>query len=100
MTAADRRLIMQTPPSPTVVVAMDGTGNFTTISAAVSMAPNRSAGRYVIQIKAGIYNENLVISRQKMNIMLVGEGMNSTVITGSRNFVDGYTTFTSATLSK
>ncbi|KAI3775629.1 hypothetical protein L1987_50210 [Smallanthus sonchifolius] len=98
MTAADRRL-MQTPPPPTVVVAMDGSGNFTTISAAVSMAPNRSALRYVIQIKPGIYNENVVIPRQKINIMLVGEGMNSTIITGSRNFVDGYTTFTSATLS-
>ncbi|KVH94019.1 Pectinesterase, active site-containing protein [Cynara cardunculus var. scolymus] len=83
MTAADRRL-MQTPPKmlpPTVVVAMDGSGNFTTIGAAIMMAPNRSAGRYVIQIKAGIYNENLVISRQKVNIMLVGEGMNSTIIT-------------------
>ncbi|MFS7933815.1 putative pectinesterase [Helianthus anomalus] len=98
MTAADRRL-MQTPPPPTVVVALDGTGNFTTIGAAVAMAPNRSALRYVIQIKAGVYNENLVIPRQKINIMLVGDGMNSTIITGSRNFVDGYTTFTSATLS-
>ncbi|KAL8234765.1 hypothetical protein R6Q59_020865 [Mikania micrantha] len=98
MTAADRRL-MQTPPQPTVVVAMDGTGNFTTIGAAVSMAPNRSMSRYVIQIKAGVYNENVVIPRLKINIMLVGEGMNSTIITGSRNFVDGYTTFTSATLS-
>ncbi|KAI3714465.1 hypothetical protein L6452_21419 [Arctium lappa] len=101
MTAADRRL-MQTPPKmlpPTVVVAMDGTGNFTTIAAAIMMAPNRSVGRYVIQIKAGIYNENLVVPRQKVNIMLVGEGMNSTIITGSKNFVDGYTTFTSATLT-
>ncbi|KAK9071185.1 hypothetical protein SSX86_009753 [Deinandra increscens subsp. villosa] len=98
MTAADRRL-MQTPPPPTVVVAGDGSGNFTTIGAAVSMAPNRSSGRYVIQIKAGVYSENVVIPRQKVNIMLVGEGMNSTIITGNRNFVDGYTTFTSATLS-
>ncbi|XP_076913426.1 pectinesterase-like [Bidens hawaiensis] len=98
MTAADRRL-MQTPPTPTVVVAIDGSGNFTTIGAAVSMAPNRSAARYIIQIKAGVYNENVVIPRLKINIMLVGEGMNSTIITGSRNLVDGYTTFTSATLS-
>ncbi|KAJ9538816.1 hypothetical protein OSB04_031549 [Centaurea solstitialis] len=101
MTAADRRL-MQTPPRmlpPTVVVAIDGTGNFTTIGAAIMMAPNRSTGRYVIQIKAGIYNENVVVPRQKLNIMLVGEGMNSTIITGSKNFVDGYTTFTSATLT-
>ncbi|GJZ34120.1 pectinesterase, active site-containing protein [Tanacetum coccineum] len=101
MTAADRRL-MQVPPKiipPTVVVALDGTGNYTNITAAVLEAPNRSAGRYVIQIKTGIYYENIVIPRQKANIMFVGEGMNSTIITASKNFVDGYTTFTSATLT-
>ncbi|PWA85657.1 Pectinesterase, active site-containing protein [Artemisia annua] len=101
MTAADRRL-MQIPPKiipPTVVVALDGSGNYTDITAAILDAPNRSTGRYVIQIKTGIYYENIVIPRQKANIMFVGEGMNSTIITGSKNFVDGYTTFTSATLT-
>lgn len=101
MTAADRRL-MQTSSRiipPTVVVARDGTGNFTTIAAAVAAAPSRGKGRHVIQIKAGIYKENLVIPRNKANIMLVGDGMNSTIITSNKNFVDGYTTFTSATLS-
>lgn len=56
--------------------------------------------RYVIQIKTGIYYENIVTPKQKAKIMFVGEGMNSTIITGSKNFVDGYTTFTSATPSK
>ncbi|KAL7602427.1 pectinesterase [Lactuca sativa] len=101
MTAADRRL-MQTSSRiipPTVVVARDGTGNFTTIAAAVAAAPSRGKGRHVIQIKAGIYKENLVIPRNKANIMLVGDGMNSTIITSNKNFVDGYTTFTSATLT-
>nr|XP_043616355.1 pectinesterase-like [Erigeron canadensis] len=102
MSYADHRRLMQIPrPRPTVVVAMDGSGNFTTITAAVSAAPNRTTpgNRFVILIKAGIYNENLVIPRNKVNIMLVGQGMNSTILTGSRNFVDGYTTFTSATLT-
>ncbi|KAI3789933.1 hypothetical protein L2E82_02740 [Cichorium intybus] len=101
MTAADRRLMQTTPKisPPIIVVARDGTGNFTTIAAAVAAAPNRGKGRHVIQIKAGIYKENLVIPRNKANIMLVGEGMNATIITSNKNFVDGYTTFTSATLT-
>lgn len=84
---------------PNVVVAKDGSGKHHTIQEAVRMAPNRSSHRFVIRIKAGTYRENVVIPREKVNIVFVGEGMNSTVITGSRNFVDGFSTFTSATLS-
>lgn len=86
--------------SPDVVVATDGTGNYMMISEAVDMAPNNSLARYVIKIKAGVYNENVVIPREKSNIMLVGDGINMTVITGSRNLVDGFSTFNSATLSE
>lgn len=84
---------------PNVVVAKDGSGKHHTIQEAVRMAPNRSSHRFVIRIKAGKYRENVVIPREKVNIVFVGDGMNSTVITGSRNFVDGFSTFTSATLS-
>ncbi|KAL1566837.1 pectinesterase [Salvia divinorum] len=34
-----------------------------------------------------------------MNIMLVGDGMNSTIITASRSLADGFSTFESATLT-
>ncbi|KAI3974128.1 hypothetical protein MKX01_031586 [Papaver californicum] len=55
--------------------------------------------RYVIKIKAGVYNESVEIPREKSNIMLVGDGMDSTIITGCKNFLDGSSTFKSATLS-
>ncbi|XP_059636155.1 pectinesterase-like [Cornus florida] len=84
---------------PNVVVARDGSGKYSTIGEAVSMAPNASENRYVIKIKAGTYKENVEIPREKVNIMLIGDGMNSTVITGSRNFVDGCSAFNSATLT-
>lgn len=82
-----------------IVVANDGSGDYETIGEALKTAPNRSKKRFVIKIKAGIYKETLEINREKTNIMLVGEGMNSTIISGSKSFADGFSTFTSATLS-
>lgn len=100
MTSVDR-MMMETESRmrPRVTVASNGSGDFTTIGDAINMAPNSSLDRYLIQIKAGIYMENVIIPRNKVNIMLVGDGMNSTVIIGSKNFVDGFSTFTSATMS-
>ncbi|KAM7459306.1 hypothetical protein LguiA_036300 [Lonicera macranthoides] len=101
MTIGDRKMMRRKSILliPNVSVAVDGTGNYTTISEAVNMAPRLSLNRYVIKIKAGLYKENVVIPRYKSNIMFDGDGMNSTVITGSRNFIDGFSTFTSATLT-
>lgn len=79
------------------VVAADGTGNFTTISEAVLAAPDYSTKRYVIHVKRGIYVENVEIKKKKWNIMMVGDGIDATVITGNRSFIDGWTTFRSAT---
>lgn len=100
MTATDRKMIEMVPQiRPDVIVARDGSGNFCTIGEAISMAANKSSKRFVIKIKAGEYKENVEIPREKVNIMLIGDGTNSTVITGSKSFIDGFSTFTSATLS-
>eukprot|EP00253_Pinus_taeda_P030553 PITA_30553 len=37
------------------------------------------------------------MGKTKTNIMLIGEGMEATIVTGSRNVIDGSTTFNSAT---
>ncbi|KAK9131503.1 hypothetical protein Sjap_011990 [Stephania japonica] len=81
------------------VVASDGSGDFQTIGEAVRTAPNMSLNRVVIKIKAGVYQENVEIQREKTNIMLVGEGMDSTIITSNKNFDEGFSTFNSATLT-
>ncbi|KAK3013609.1 hypothetical protein RJ639_009312 [Escallonia herrerae] len=101
MTVADRKIMKSSPRRmrPNVTVAIDGSGNYTAISEALKMAPNMSLSRYVIHIKAGIYEDSVVIPREKVNLILVGDGMNLMVITGSKNFVDGFSTFTSATLT-
>ncbi|KAF9614039.1 hypothetical protein IFM89_014839 [Coptis chinensis] len=82
-----------------VVVAQDGSGNFTTIMEAVLAAPDYSARRYVIHIKKGLYNEYVDIKKKKWNLMMTGDGMGVTVISGNHNVVDGWTTFRSATFA-
>ncbi|KAK7388318.1 hypothetical protein VNO78_23132 [Psophocarpus tetragonolobus] len=82
-----------------LVVAADGTGNFSTITEAINFAPNNSVGRTVIYVKQGTYEENVEIPSYKTNIVLLGDGKDVTVITGNRSVIDGWTTFRSATLA-
>ncbi|KAG9131612.1 hypothetical protein Leryth_015161 [Lithospermum erythrorhizon] len=81
------------------VVATDGTGGFTSIQDAVAAAPESSSKRFVIYIKKGVYKENVEISKKKWNIMMIGDGIDVTVISGNRNFIDGWTTYRSATFA-
>lgn len=84
-----------------VVVAQDGSGNFTRIQDAIAVAPdNRADKRFVIYVKSGVYKENVEIKRKKWNIVMFGDGMGTTVISANRNFVDGWTTFRTATFGK
>jgi len=55
---------------------------------------------HVIYVVAGIYNEYVSIPKSKHNLMLIGNGINSTVLAGDCNVVDGWTTFQSATFGK
>ncbi|TYI55233.1 hypothetical protein E1A91_D11G127500v1 [Gossypium mustelinum] len=82
-----------------LIVAKDGTGNFTTINDAVAAAPNNSNTRFVIYIKAGSYLENVEVVKKKKMLMFVGDGIGKTVVKASRNVVDGFTTFRSATVA-
>ncbi|CAI0448190.1 unnamed protein product [Linum tenue] len=69
------------------VVAKDGTGNYETISAAIAAASGRS--RFVIYVKAGIYEEK--IRTNKDEITLVGDGKYATVIVGGDSVNGGST---------
>ncbi|GLT79025.1 hypothetical protein SLA2020_505370 [Shorea laevis] len=88
--------------SKLVVVNPNGSGDFTTISAAVTAAPNysaRSQQYFVIHVVAGVYNEYVSIPNNKQNLMMIGDGISRTVITGDRSVADGWTTFNSATFA-
>ncbi|XP_043721061.1 pectinesterase-like [Telopea speciosissima] len=99
LSAGDRRLLQASEVMPNVTVAGDGSGNYRTVSEAVAAAPEKSKTRYIIRIKAGVYRENVEVAKKKTYLMFVGDGRNNTIITASRNVVDGSTTFHSATVA-
>lgn len=81
-----------------LVVAKDGSGHFKTVQAAIDAASKRRVKtRFVIRVKAGIYNENIEVAKGNDNLMIVGDGMRITIITSSRSGQDGFSTFSSAT---
>lgn len=84
-----------------VTVSQDGSGNFTTINDAIAAAPNKSVstdGYFLIYVTAGVYEEYVNIDKKKTYLMMVGDGINKTIITGNHSVVDGWTTFGSPTL--
>ncbi|KAF8111077.1 hypothetical protein N665_0076s0079 [Sinapis alba] len=103
LNSLDRKLLESAPKTlevkANVVVAKDGTGKYKTVNEAVAAAPENSNSRYVIYVKKGVYKETIDIGKKKKNLMLVGDGKDVTVITGSLNVVDGSTTFRSATVA-
>ncbi|CAL5194489.1 unnamed protein product [Lathyrus oleraceus] len=85
-----------------VIVDQDGSGDFTTINDAINIAPNNSVagnGYFLIFVAEGVYQEYVSIPSKKRYLMMVGDGINRTVITGDHNVVDNFTTFNSATFA-
>ena len=80
------------PPRADAVVAMEGgCGNdfacFTTIQQALKAAPDLvpcEKQRYVVLVKSGVSEEPFIKITRK-NVMLLGEGADRTVITGSKS---------------
>ncbi|PIN08429.1 Pectinesterase [Handroanthus impetiginosus] len=85
--------------TPNVTVAKDGSGNLTTISAALDAMPEKYTGRYVIYIKEGIYDENVIVSKKMVNVTMYGDGSQKSIVTGRKNYVDGVPTFQTATFA-
>ncbi|KAG9454736.1 hypothetical protein H6P81_007640 [Aristolochia fimbriata] len=90
-------------PKADLVVAKDGSGDYKTIAEALAAAAKTRSGktakRFVIYVKSGVYEENVEITKSMKNLMFRGDGIGSTIVTGSRNVKDGSTTFRSATVA-
>ncbi|KAI3664843.1 hypothetical protein L6452_43452 [Arctium lappa] len=99
----DRKLLQKTKlPAgikADVVVALDGSGKFKKISDALKAVPDKSTKRFVIYVKKGIYYENVRVEKPKWNVMMIGDGMDLTIVSGRLNVVDGTPTFSSATFA-
>ncbi|RYQ89487.1 hypothetical protein Ahy_B09g096102 isoform E [Arachis hypogaea] len=71
LSASDRDLLAIEPVTrgpAHVVVAQDGSGRFRTIKEAIDSYPPGFKGRYVIYVKAGLYNEYIIIPKHAVNI--------------------------------
>jgi pectin methylesterase-like acyl-CoA thioesterase len=63
-----------------LIVAQDGSGNYTTLQAAVNAAPAGLTTPYKIFIKNGRYREKINIPSTKTFIQLIGESVANTIV--------------------
>ncbi|PIB34683.1 pectin esterase [Reichenbachiella sp. 5M10] len=63
------------------VVALDGSGDYTTVQAALDAVPDIRKAETRILIKKGVYKEKLVLAGSKTNVTLIGESVKETVLT-------------------
>ena len=68
---------------PDAIVAADGSGQYTSLQAAINAAPMQTdpaAPRWVILVKAGTYRERIYVQRERGHLRVVGEDASRTVI--------------------
>lgn len=84
------------PPNVTVC----GAGcNYKTVREAVAAAPDYGGEWFVVHVKEGVYKETVSVPWEKANVVVVGDGMGKTVITGDLNAdTPGVSTFNTATV--
>ncbi|GFQ05420.1 putative pectinesterase/pectinesterase inhibitor 45, partial [Phtheirospermum japonicum] len=81
---------------PNIVVAKDGSGQFKTIGEAIAAYPAGHQGRFSIYIKAGVYDEEVKIKESWPNVLMYGDGIGKTIVTGSKSGTDLFETTTFA----
>lgn len=70
-----------TDPNVIKTISQDGTGDYSTVQEAFDAVPLNYTGKWVMQIKPGIYNERPSLAKGKVNVYLIGEDAATTVIT-------------------
>ncbi|KAM1401011.1 hypothetical protein ACFX2F_028215 [Malus domestica] len=83
-----------------VTVCKEEWCNYRTVQEAVNAAPDNAGNkRFVIGIKGGVYEETVRVALEKRNVMLLGDGIGKTIITGSLNVGQpGISTYNTATV--
>ena len=71
----------QPAASSIITVAQDGSGNYTSVQAALNAVPPNNKTPFVIYIRNGIYKEKLLLDSIKKFITLIGEDKFKTILT-------------------
>jgi pectinesterase len=69
----------------TITVAADGSGDFRTMQEAILAVPEKSEDRTIIHIKPGIYQGQIILPKQKSNVIFEGEDVEKTILTYASN---------------
>jgi pectinesterase len=64
-----------------IIVADDGSGDYTSVQEAINSLPVNNAAEKVIYIRNGVYKEKIQVPYTKPFITLIGENVDSTVLT-------------------
>ena len=63
-----------------IVVAADGSGDYLTVQAGINAVPENSPERIILFIKNGIYREKIMVPASRINLTVIGEDVDSTII--------------------
>jgi len=74
-------LVAKANPTFDIIVAKDGSGNFSTIQQAIDETKAFPPKRITIFIKNGIYNEKVKVHAWNTDLTIIGESADSTIIT-------------------
>ncbi|GJU80375.1 pectinesterase 2-like protein [Tanacetum coccineum] len=89
VTPTDRKLLQSSSVhmKANIIVSQARGSRFKTIQSALNFAAGLRRGnkRYIVYIRSGVYRENINIGNNLNNIMLLGDGARTTIITGSRS---------------
>ena len=66
------------------VVALDGTGDYTSLIDAVNAIPLHHEGQYIIYVKAGTYPGHVHIPSDLSHVSIIGDGMDQVFITDNQ----------------
>ena len=81
------------------VVAKDGSGDYTTIQEAINAVWVYQDQRTIIEVRNGVYKEKVVVPASMINVSLIGEDRDKTIITYADNAnINHMGTFRSYTL--
>ncbi|CAN0914121.1 Putative pectinesterase/pectinesterase inhibitor 43 [Linum grandiflorum] len=90
-----------------VTVAKDGSGDYESINDALEdlekkrkKKKKKDVGEVIVMyIKKGTYKEYVQVKKKLDNLVMIGDGADKTIITGSKNFIDGVSTYHTCTVA-